>query len=98
MFRAKLYRTDRDTLLAASDEELVGRKVRFGAVDIEIAESFYGADPVTEDELVDSFRECTIANLMGSRTIAVARRLGLIRDGNVLDLGGVPHAQLARMR
>jgi len=98
MFRARIYQSQRDVLLAASDEELVGRTLSFGKIQVDITPAFYGSDSVTERELVEMLQQCTVANLMGPRTVTLARRLGLVRDGNVLDIDGVPHAQLARMR
>ena len=98
MFRARLYRTERDVLVAAADEELIGRTLPFGKAEVAISAGFYGNETVSESDLTDMLRSCTVANLMGTRTVGLARRLGLVMDGNVLDLAGVPHAQMARMR
>ena len=98
MFRFQLHASDRDLLLAASDEELIGRALRDGEVTIHISEQFYGREVADEVELRDLLSRCTVANLMGRRCVALAVELGLVRSQNVIELGDVPHAQIARMR
>jgi hypothetical protein len=47
--------------------------------------------------LVNRLEMATIANLVGERTIEIAVRRGFVDPGCVIDIGGVPHAQMARM-
>ncbi|MDX1611752.1 MAG: DUF424 family protein [Candidatus Thermoplasmatota archaeon] len=98
MFRYRVYRSQQDTLLAATDEELIGRSVSRGEVVVHISEQFYGTEVANEGELRALLAECTVANLMGKRCVGLASNLGLVSAKNVIDLDGIPHAQLARMR
>lgn len=98
MFRFRLYDFENDLLLAATDEELIGRSVSRGEVEIHITEQFYGTEEADQGELMDLLERCTVANLMGERCIALAAKLGFVDAGNVVEIEDVPHAQVARMR
>ncbi len=98
MFRFRVYEFQRDTLLAVTDEELIGRCVKRGKVEVHITEQFYGTEVASAGELRSMLSECTVANLMGERCVALARDLGLVNGDNVIQLDDVPHAQVARMR
>lgn len=98
MFRFRLYHFENDLLLAASDEELIGRCVQNGEVEVHISEQFYGTKQADQGELRDLLGRCTVANLMGERCIKLAAELGFIDASNVVQLEDVPHAQMAVMR
>lgn len=98
MFRFRLYEFEDDLLLAASDEELIGRSVTQGEVEIHITEQFYGTEEADQGELRELLGRCTVANLMGERCIKLARDLGFVDRENVVQIEDVWHAQLAVMR
>lgn len=97
MFRFRLYRFENDLLLAASDEDLIGRSVTRGEVVVHISEQFYGTEQADQGELRSLLTRCTVANLMGERCVRLAETLGLVSEENIVRLEGVPHAQLAVM-
>lgn len=98
MFRFRLYRFENDVLLAATDEELIGRSLSRGEVEVHITEQFYGDEQADQGELRDLLDRCTVANLMGERCVALAAELGFVDAENVVELEDVPHAQVAQMR
>ncbi|MGQ0537098.1 MAG: DUF424 domain-containing protein [Methanobacteriota archaeon] len=95
---AKVYRRGKETLLAASDADLVGRTVTDGRVKIQVSEDFYGREPVSEADFVRELGLCTIANLIGVRVVDIAIEAGFVLSENVLWVDGVPHAQAALLR
>lgn len=97
MFRFCVYRYENDVLLAATDEELIGRSVSQGEVEVHISEQFYGTEEADQGELRELLAECTVANLMGERCVALAKALGLVAEENVVEIEDVVHAQLAVM-
>lgn len=98
VFRFRLYHFEDDLLLAASDEELIGRSVTNGEVEVHISEQFYGTEAADQGELRELLGRCTVANLMGERCVKLARELGFVDMSNVVKLDDVWHAQLAVMR
>lgn len=97
MFAVKNYQQGIQRLLAACDEELVGTKHSEGKFRLDVAPGFYDGLRVGEAELGAYLGACTVANLVGTRTVAVAVRLGLVDPSNVLTVAGVPHAQVLVM-
>lgn len=93
-FRMRVHRQGREVLVAVSDAGLVGREFREGNMRLHVGEAFYGSDGADAAEVVRQLALCTIANLVGVDTVTLAIRNGFVHPDNVLDIDGVPHAQL----
>lgn len=96
-FAVRNYQQGPQRLLAACDAELLGTSHREGRFRLDVAPAFYDGLRVGEAELAAYLRGCTVANLVGSRSVGIAIRLGLVRPDHVLVVQGVPHAQLLVM-
>ncbi|WP_456366263.1 DUF424 domain-containing protein [Thermococcus sp.] len=97
MIYIKVYRVQGEVLLAACDEELLGRTFREGELKLEVRERFYRGELVEEERLKELLEEATIANLTGERCVSKAIDLGYVDPGRVLRIQGVPHAQMAKL-
>jgi hypothetical protein len=97
MIYIKVYRVQGEVLLAACDEELLGKTFREGELKLEVKERFYKGELVEESALEGLLEEATIANLTGERCVSKAIELGYVDEERVLRIEGVPHAQMARM-
>ena len=94
--RMKVYHQGKETLVAAADEDLLGKTFREGKFKIEVGK-FYEGDRVTEEELLSHLNLATIGNFVGKETIEAAKHGGYVSDEGVLWIGGVPHAQYVIM-
>lgn len=97
MISVKMYRRGAETLVAACDLDIIGQTFRSKGLKIEVSEGFYKGESADEDLLVNRLQMATTANLVGKRTIEIAVRRGFVDPGCVIEIGGVPHAQMARM-
>jgi hypothetical protein len=97
VFAVKNYQQGIQRLLAACDEELLGTRHSEGKFRLDVAPNFYDGLRCGEPELGHYLKSCTVANLVGRRTVDVAIHLGLVEPTNVLVIGGVPHAQVLVM-
>lgn len=97
MISIKVYRQERETLVAACDLDIMGKTFTGKGVKIHVSEGFYKGEPGDEELLASRLEIATIANLVGKRTVACAIARGYIDPACVIDIGGVPHAQMARM-
>ena len=95
VIRIKKYRSGREQMVAACDNDVLGRKLSEGKLRLEVSPAFYDGFEASEDELETHLRNCTIANLVGERVVAMAIKLGFIAQENVIRIEGVPHAQWA---
>jgi len=96
MITVRMYRKGSEVLVAACDKELIGRTLREGEIQLEVS-SFYEGEDATEEMLINRLSMCTVANLVGQRTVAAAAKHKLIDEECVLLVEGVPHVQMVRM-
>ncbi len=94
--RMKVYHQGKETLVAAADEDLIGKTFREGKLKIEVG-AFYEGERVTGEELRAHLSSATIGNFVGRETIEAAKKGGYATDEGVLWIGGVPHAQYVVM-
>ncbi len=95
-FVMRIHQVRSEFVVAACDVELLGRELPVGKAGrtVTVSSQFYGERPVSAQELAWALRRATIANLLGSRTLALAESEGLIAPGGSGELGGVPHAEI----
>ncbi len=93
----KIHRRGAELLIAACDLDLLGKTFSEGKMRLHVSEDFYGGDTVDEEILVNRLGMATVANLVGEATIGAAVRHGFVDPECIIRIGGVPHAQMARM-
>jgi hypothetical protein len=92
----RIHRVRAEFVVAACDEELVGRDLPVGSSGrtVKVSSQFYGERSVSEEELLWAIRRATVVNLLGERVLRLARREGFVGDEGLGTLGGVPHAEI----
>lgn len=91
--------TDQGLLVAVCDPDIVGDTFESEQVSLTVEEEFYADEADTADEatVVDALSRANVANIVGTRAVAVAVEHGIVDENAVLDLDGTRHAQLLRM-
>jgi len=84
-------------LLATCDAELLGRVLRDGKIVFEIREQFYKGPKMTVEEVIELMEQSTIVNMVGHKIVRKAIERGLVHPDAVLEISGVPHAQIVKM-
>lgn len=97
MISVRMHQRGSELLLAAADKELISRKFSEGALRLDVRASFYEGEDASEALLLNRLSICSMANLVGEKTIAIAAREGFIDRDCVIIIDGIPHAQLAKM-
>jgi len=93
----KLSKCGKHVLLAACDEELLGQVLKDGKIVFKIGEEFYKGPKVPLDDAVSLMEESTVVNLVGPNIVKKAIEKGLVHPEAVLDICGVPHAQIVKV-
>jgi hypothetical protein len=96
MITVRVYRKGSDTLVAACDKELLGKTLKEGELRLEVT-SFYEGEDADEEMLLNRLSFCTVANLVGKKTVSIATKHKLINRDCVITIDGVPHVQLVKM-
>ena len=84
-------------LLAACDEELLGEVLREGKIVFKIGEEFYKGPKMPVNEAVELMRDSTIVNMVGPNIVQKAIEQGLVHPEAVLNICGIPHAQIIKI-
>jgi hypothetical protein len=87
----------RRVLLAVCDTELLGRVLRDGKIVFEVRRDFYDGLKMSVAEAVDLMGQSTIVNMVGQNIVQKALERGLIHPDAILNISGVPHAQIVKL-
>ncbi|MFP4608593.1 MAG: DUF424 domain-containing protein [Candidatus Aenigmatarchaeota archaeon] len=99
----RIYDQGEDVLLAACDEELLGRTLEDEDIQLKVKKDFYGGSMIDvtkrsdEERLHKQFKRSTVANLVGENVIDTATELGFGSEEDIMWIEGVPHLQIVRL-
>ena len=93
----KLKKCGEYVLLAACDEELLGEILRDGKIVFKVGEEFYKGSKMPVEDAVALMNESTIVNIVGPNIVNKAIEKGLVHPEAVLNICGVPHAQILKI-
>ena len=93
----KEYDSDSGLLIAVCDKDLVGKSFEEAGLSLTISERFYKGKEATEDEVIASLQQATVANVVGHRAIRCAVDNNFIEEACVIFIDGVPHAQMVKL-
>ena len=92
-----LKKVGRNVLLAICDSEILGKTLREGKIVFHIKEEFYNGGLVTLEEAVAMIENSTIVNMVGKNCVEKAIQKGYVHPEAVLEIEGVPHAQIVKL-
>lgn len=92
-----LKRVGKNVLLAICDSELLGKTLREGKIVFHIKDEFYNGGKVTVEEAVGMIENSTIVNMVGKCCVESAIAKGYVHPEAVLNIEGVPHAQIVKL-
>ncbi len=93
----KVHSCPEGQVVAACDEELMGRDLKEGKYRLAITKGFYQGELVDAKMVTEVLFSCVTANLVGKRVVEAALEAEFINSDGVIYIEGVPHAQLFRM-
>jgi hypothetical protein len=92
-----LKRLGECVLLAMCDADLLGKTLKQGKIVFHIREEFYKGSLMRLEEAASLIRQSTIVNMVGQRIVKKALEEGWIHPDAVLEIEGVPHAQIVKV-
>ena len=97
MIYVRIHKAADDIILAACDEEVLGKTFTGDEMRITVSERFYNGELVSEETFIQRMGSVTIMNLVGERAIALAMEQGHVSEDGILEIGGVKHAQVVKL-
>ena len=92
-----LKKIGNNVLLAICDTEILGKTLREGKIVFNVKEEFYKGARVAIEEAVDMITNSTIVNMVGKNIVKKAIEKGYVHPEAVLNIEGVPHAQIVKI-
>ncbi len=93
----KLRKIGNNVLLAMCDAEVLGKTLRKGKIIFRVKEEFYKGTKVTIEEAIAMIENSTIVNMIGKNVVKKAMEKGYVHPEAILDIEGIPHAQIVKM-
>jgi hypothetical protein len=83
-------------VLAICDKEVYGEKYLDGKKQLDLTGQFFKGEEKTPSEtqqaIIDYNQEDATFNLVGEKSIAIAKQLGLIKDEGIAEINNIPFA------
>lgn len=92
-----IYQKKGEVLVAACDEELLGKTFKEGRLKLEVKEAFYKGSLKELPDAVRLIGNSDVANLVGRRIVGAVVEEGIADSRAVISIAGVPHLQIMRM-
>ena len=86
-----------NVLLAICDCEILGKTLREGKIVFHVKKEFYQGAKVTIEEAISMIQNSTIVNMIGKNVVQRAIEKGYVHPEAVLNIDGIPHAQIVKM-
>jgi hypothetical protein len=93
----RIFKDKNCVMVAACDENTLGKTFREGKKKLEVAPGFYGGDLCSIDETMQALEAANIGNLVGGNVIDAAVQRGLVDPDAIVRIGGVPHVQIIKI-
>lgn len=93
MIYYRTYLSKYGLAVAACDEELLGKKLKFKGTTFFVNPRFYKDKQGNEAELIKIMKDAINVNLVGKKAVSCGVKAGLVDEKKVLMIGNVPHAQ-----
>ena len=93
----KVHEIDHRVIIAVCDDEHLGKTFEDGNLEFKVSESFFGGDPVNEEELIKMMKGADTINAFGNKSTSILEKEGLISENSVIIIAGIKHAQVYRV-
>ncbi len=92
----KIHYTKNGSIVAACDATLLGKIIEEGekVIDLKKYRNFYCGKKCDKKQLVDALNNCSSANLVGKKVVAVAKEAGLINNAEIMYIKSFPYVHI----
>ena len=97
-FYYKVYERGDGIMLAVCDKDICGKKLKEKDVEIHVNPHFYKDKEGSEEDVSRFLRACFSANLIGTNSVQLGIKLGLVDPKQVKNFDGIPHAHYIAMK
>ncbi len=93
-FTVAMKSSPNGTVLIITDTNLIGKQFENEKLQLDLSKAFYVGEPMLVEEIALKIPGAYVLHVTGALAVAMVRKLGYIGDGKVLEIDGVPHAEV----
>jgi len=97
MSNMKIRKIGNHVLLSICDAEILGKTLREGKIVFRVTEEFYKGLEVDVEEAIAMIENSTIVNMIGKNIVQKAVEKGYVHPEAILNIEGIPHAQIVKL-
>ncbi len=83
-------------VVTLTDKDVIGKVYEQGEIVLDLSSPFFKGRDMDDEQAGILARGAYLVNANGRRSIELLKRLGFLREENVLKVAGIPHAQILR--
>jgi hypothetical protein len=96
---AKLHKgKDNKVVVAVCDSELLGKKFEEGNKQLDMTSDFFKGEEKDDLAIGDLIRNADSVNLVGEKAVKTGIDEGVVEEGHVKKIAGIPYAQAIIVR
>ncbi|MBS3151027.1 DUF424 family protein [Candidatus Woesearchaeota archaeon] len=92
MIIIKVHKGEKRNIVSICDENLIGKKFEDKSFQLDVSESFYKGQPLSEEEILGVVRNADSLNIVGKDSIRFALKNRLIDEPNIIKIKKISHA------
>ncbi|MBT4446211.1 DUF424 family protein [archaeon] len=93
-FMVAVHSSPNGSVLVITDTEIIGQKFETEKLQLDLTKKFYLGEEMSADLIAEKINGCNTAHVTGVRAVAFVRSLDFIGEGKVLEIQGIPHAEV----
>lgn len=90
----KIHKSNDRHIVAICDENLIGKEISKGDLNLNITERFYKGEKFSKEETIEKMKNSLNLNIVGKNSIKLALDNHIIEKDSIITIDGVPHAQV----
>ena len=93
----KIHKSKDRYIVAICDENLIGKEISEGDLNLNITARFYKGEKFSEEETLEKMKNFLNLNIVGKNSIKLAITAGILEEDSIIKIDGVPHAQVFKL-
>jgi hypothetical protein len=91
----KIHKTqDKRKIVAICDESILGKKIHYKDLQLDLSSDFYKGNMIKESELKVMIKGAYIVNAVGEKSIKTLLGLCMIKEENIKKIKNIPYVQI----
>ena len=92
MMIVKIHNAEKRKIVSICDKNILGKKFEEGDLQLEVSESFYNGQGLSDKETLEIINDADSLNIVGDSSIKFALKNKLIDKQNIIRIKKIPHA------